>query len=118
MSTYRGAFPAMAVEAFSSPMRIGKHDWRLVTYWHPTMEYRDGRLTEIESQVVGYEWRPAGLAFDADWRRDTDWPRYDADNGQTAGLPASLRKLWDRNTWAHERKTRRPGETKAAGALL
>ena len=107
--TYRGAFPALAVERVSEPMRIGKHEWRLLTYWRHGMEYEDGRLVEVERRLTGYEWRPAGFPFDQDWRKDTEWPRYNPHNGTTAGLPATLRKLWERCTWAHGALTRRPG---------
>lgn len=102
------SFPAMAVERLSEPMVIGKHEWRLVLYWYPCMEYDEatGKYVDVERQVVGYEWRPAAGAWD--WRRDVEWPRYDSDNGQTAGMPRTLRKLWDRCPWAHGRKTRRP----------
>ena len=35
------------------------------------------------------------------WRRARDWPRYDFNNGQTRGLPVTLRKLYDACPWAH-----------------
>ena len=107
---YRGSFPALDVERVSEPMRIGKHEWRLVAYWRHGIDFGDDGPVEVERRLVGYEWRPAGdTAFDPDWRRDTEWPRYNPDNGATAGLPASLRKLWGRCPWAHGRKVRRTG---------
>lgn len=72
---------------------IGKTDWRIVFV----------RLTHIdgsEGRCVSYEWRRAaatiiGVTYDADpiWRDMEDHPRYDHNNGQTAGLPKSLAKL-------------------------
>ena len=50
-------------------------------------------------------------------RRDTQWPRYDPDNGQMAGLPAKLRRLWEKCPWAHDRKARRPGGNTPRGRL-
>lgn len=114
--TYRGAFPALAVERVSEPMRIGKHEWRLLTFWMPAIEYTGTGpdYEEIERRFTGYEWRRAGFPFDADWRKHEEWPRYNPDNGTTAGLPASLRKLWERCPWAHGAMTRRPGEAAKA----
>ena len=101
------AYPA---EHVSPSMTIGKHEWRLVTYWGKALHYDEasGKWNEHEQRYVAYEWRPKedGALGPDDWQRDVDWPRYDSDNGQTAGLPATLRKLWDQCPWAHERKTR------------
>ena len=79
----------------SEPFRIGRHDWRLVVY-----------RTNDRKVFSGYEWRRrattvCGMRFGADrWRRDTDWPRYDTNDGQYAGLPKSTRKLWQQCPWA------------------
>ena len=69
----------------SEPMVIGKHEWRVVKYlaW----------IVVQHEWCTGYEWRPVGSV---DWRSEKEWPTFDADNGQTAGLPASVRKLFDR----------------------
>ena len=97
--TGRGAFPATKVERRSGAMRIGKHEWRVVAFWHPGMEARDGGgWDEVEKLCIGYEWRRAGTG--EDWREDREWPRYDAHKGETAGLPRTLLKLWERCPWA------------------
>ena len=57
----RSAFAFHEIERVSEPMRIGRHEWRLVAYWRAGMEYIDGGLwEEVERRLVGYEWRPAG----------------------------------------------------------
>ena len=89
------------IERSSEPMRIGTHEWRLTLYWGWGCDVVDGRLVESERPLVGYEWRRIGPWSDGLWRRDVDWPRYDSHNGETAGLPRSLRRLWARCPWAH-----------------
>ena len=49
---------------------------------------------------VEYEWRRLDAPF-GHWRRARDWPRCDFNNGQTLGLPATLRKLYDVCPWAN-----------------
>ena len=110
----RSAFAAGAVEVeqVSEPMTIGRHDWRLTAYWAQSQEYvgeqeaqEDGTgaagYRTVERRFTGFEWRRAGDG--GPWCRDTEWPRYDADNGETAGLPRTLRRLWARCPWAHGR---------------
>ncbi|MBF0392693.1 MAG: hypothetical protein HQL38_08415 [Alphaproteobacteria bacterium] len=63
---------------FSEPMTIGKHEWR---------------IRFDEGGTINYEWRRLGQRM---WRSYRDWPSYDFNNGQTAGLPASVKKLWER----------------------
>ena len=84
-----------AIMRHSEVMQIGRHEWRLTLYRHP----RYGVL-------VGYEWRTPTLSYaphlgPGRWRRDEEWPRYDANDGQYAGLPRTLKKLWQRCPWAH-----------------
>ena len=74
----------------SAPRRIGKHEWRVTVY-----RLASGRA------VLGYEWRRAaetisGYTFPPNprWRRDVDWPKYDRHDGQHAGLPRTLLKLY------------------------
>jgi hypothetical protein len=43
---------------------------------------------------VGYEWRPYPSA---DWRPETDWPGYDHNDGQTAGLPDVTQEIYKAN---------------------
>lgn len=92
------------IERVSEPMRIRGYDWRLVLYWGRGCGFdEDGRLMETTTLLVGYEWRCAGAwGGRMPWQRDVDWPRYDSHNGETAGLPRTLRKLWERCPWAHK----------------
>ena len=36
--------------------------------------------------------------------RDENWPSYNHNDGQYAGMPHTLRKLWEQCPWAHTRK--------------
>lgn len=92
-------FRAKRIVRHSDPVTIGKHQWRLTLYEHPHY----GLLT-------GYEWRRAdgagfrtkGRTYRGDtWYLDEDWPSYNHNNGETAGMPKALRNLWDANPWAH-----------------
>ena len=74
----------------SPPRRIGKHEWRVTVYRH-----------RQHGAIVGYEWRRAaetvmGLTCPPGpyWRRDEHWPRYDRNDGQFAGMPRTLRRLY------------------------
>lgn len=76
--------------SFSEPMTIGKHEWRL--------RFEPGG-------TIAYEWRRLG---NADWQGQRQWPSYDLNNGLTLGLPASLKKLWERERQrivAHKNRT-------------
>ena len=98
----------------SDPIVVGRHEWRITLYIH---RHRP------RVPMIGYEWRRADrrdhrvktphgdytLPGDR-WRRDVDWPRYDADNGQTAGLPKTVFKLWECNPWARTRNLVRVGD--------
>ena len=75
----------------SEPRLIGKHEWRVTVYRHSQ-----------DRVVVGYEWRRAAetiLGFTYPpapyWRRDEDWPRYDHNDGMYAGMPRTLRRLYE-----------------------
>ena len=59
---------------------LGETEWRVTVYDHKRW-----------SRCVGYEWRRSGHWM---WRRDEDHPRYDSDDGQYAGLPKGLLKLY------------------------
>ena len=91
----------------SEPKRIGKHEWRLTLY----------RSEHHERPLIGYEWRradrspirrkcPRGVYFldGSTWMRDEDWPSYNHNDGQSAGMPRTLRKLWEQCPWAHTRE--------------
>ena len=65
----------------SSPITIGKHEWRLLVFWHETY----GFCTEYE------------------WRRDTsgpfrschDWPTHNGDDTH-GGMPKGIQRLYNR----------------------
>ena len=93
----------------SEPMRIGKHEWRLTLY----------RSDHHDRPLIGYEWRRAdrspirrkcpGGVYHLDgstWMRDQDWPSYNHNDGEYAGMPRTLRKLWEQCPWAHTREAR------------
>ena len=90
----------------SEPKTIGKHAWRLVQYRGVENRYvideatRIGRLVEMPTIFVDYEWQRLGERFE-DWRQARDWPKYDFNDGQHRGLPRNLRKLYDACPWAH-----------------
>ena len=78
----------------SKPMKIGKHEWRLVKV--------RGKYGIHAGQIyVEYEWRDP-RCYDSRWIEANRWPRYDFNNGMTGGLPKSLRKLYDVCPWAHD----------------
>ena len=90
---------AKSIIRHSAPFQIGKHQWRLTLYEHPHY-----------GLVTGYEWRRADGAdfrtgrrtYRGDtWYLDEDWPSYNHNNGETAGMPKGLRHLWNENPWAH-----------------
>ena len=91
-SDAQSAFATSGEILFRSPLRkIGKHEWRVNVYRH--RQY---------GAVVGYEWRRAaetimGRTFAPApyWRRDVDWPRYNHNDGQYAGMPRTLARLYD-----------------------
>ena len=103
------AFWMEGVIRISEPMRIGKHEWRLVLYRGTSLHYVgaqgddaavQGRWVERPCRCVGYEWRRT--SDPERWRRETEWPRYDINDGQFLGLPRRLRALWERCPWAHD----------------
>ena len=93
-------FPAFHDAVFrSDPMRIGKHDWRVVV----TPGFMGRRCIE-------YEWRRraetiCGHTFEAEpyWTEASQWPRYNPHDGQHAGLPKTLAKLYAANVDAIQR---------------
>lgn len=90
------------IERVSEPMRIRGYEWRLVLYWGRGCGFDGERLVETTTLFTGFEWRYDGGFHDAPWQRDVDWPRYDSHNGETAGLPRTLKRLWERCPWAHK----------------
>ena len=104
------AFWTEGVIRVSEPTRIGRHEWRLVLYHGTFMHYAEpqGRWTESPCQHVGYEWRSTSVP--ERWRRDTEWPRYDTNDGQFMGLPRRLLTLWERCPWAHDLRSKRAAQ--------
>ena len=75
----------------SNPMKIGKHEWRVLV----TDLYLGGRCTRYEwrtpSYTLGGYTHPASV-----WCSDQDWPTYDT-NDTYHGLPRSLDRLYRTN---------------------
>ena len=100
------AFSMEDIVRISDPMRIGQHEWRLVVYRGSTTQHeREAETdltvgTEVPCHFVEYEWRRFA-PYPEQWRKARDWPHYDINDGQTLGLPRTLRKLWERCPWAH-----------------
>lgn len=67
----------------SAPMTIGKHEWRLIIH---QSRVRPGH------NATTYQWREIGQRLT--WNDQRSWPTYDFNNGQTAGLPVTLRDLY------------------------
>ena len=69
-------------------MRTGKHEWRLAPYRGASLHYvgaegdeaPQGRWADRPGRCVGYERRRT--PDPERWRRETEWPRYDANDGQ------------------------------------
>ena len=72
----------------STPMRIGKREWRAVVYQNP------GSCGPVA--FTDYEWRyPAFSNIEADrWESMTTYPGYDSNDGTWAGCPKTLRRLY------------------------
>lgn len=78
-----------AIYFTSPPRQIGRHEWRAIVV--------DSRFS-FGGRVVDYEFRRLGdLPI---WRNCREWPGYDADNGQTAGLPVAIARLYDQHRTA------------------
>jgi hypothetical protein len=65
----------------SQPMLIGKHEWRLRIFNHPTY-----------GPCTTFEWRRAGSDG---WNPQRQWPSYDI-NHTYLGVPRGLDRLYDR----------------------
>ena len=77
----------MSDKFVSEPVRIGKHDWRVL------VDYRGFTIYEFRCLTLGcaYNHSPGR------WHDYRDWPRYDRDDGMYGGMPKTLVKLWDVN---------------------
>lgn len=68
----------------SPPMKIGKHEWRVVV---KPSSYYQGNCTE-------YQFRRIGATY---WMPGSEWPRYDINDGMYLGMPRSLVRLYERH---------------------
>lgn len=69
-----------------SPIKvIGKHEWMHLIYTH-----------FIHGPVGLHVWRPrqdwSGPYL---WRKEEEWPAYNSNDGEYAGMPRTLRRFWD-----------------------
>ena len=60
----------------SNPVKIGKHEWRVIVFTHPCY----GRCTE-------YQFRRTNTDY---WHEDKRWPGYNGNDGTYAGCPKTL----------------------------
>jgi len=72
----------------SEPMTIGKHDWRVIVYQHPSY----GPCTEYQFRRSAL----CGLPVNR-WNPDTEFHGYNHNDGMYAGLPKTLVKLYKKN---------------------
>lgn len=75
----------------SDPMKIGHKEWRVVVY--------DAQGKADVKAFTDYEWRNYGEVIEkaSEWRSMTNWPTYDSNDGEFAGCPHTLRKLYEKN---------------------
>jgi hypothetical protein len=62
-------------------------------------------MISLDGATVDFQWRRTGSL---EWRPAQDWPSYDANDGQTAGLPTRLRQLHAANRDWRERAQEAP----------
>ena len=75
---------AQALHTFP-PRIIGQHEWLIAI-----VETRWGRCNEyFWRRVPEYDWS------DRTWRRSSEWPSYNHDDGCFGGMPRTLRKYWE-----------------------
>lgn len=80
---------------YASPaMHIGKTQWRFVVL---TSLYGAGYSTD-------YEWLNTSCSDSGVWYPSRERKGYNGNDGMYAGLPKTLRKLWDR--YSHEYENR------------
>jgi hypothetical protein len=76
---------------YSTPVvKIGKHEWRMIVY--PTIYYGNCTMYQFRGIIELSD----GIIFRDKWENETNWPKYDSDNGATAGLPKTLSRLYYR----------------------
>lgn len=77
----------------SPPMKIGKTFWRFVVL---PSRYGPGLVTDYE--WLNTEYSNAGI-----WYPSNQWRSYNINDGMYAGLPKTLRKLWQLHSREYER---------------
>jgi hypothetical protein len=97
-----------AVYFASEPMKVGKHEWRVLVY---ESEYH-GRCTQYEWRIIDPPWQLG--CHGHDWRDHARWPTYDGNKGYS-GLPKTLQKLYVQNMVAIKATLR--GEPISAGPV-
>lgn len=91
---------------FTSPAtKIGKTFWRFVVL--PSL-YRPGVL------VTDYEWLNTEFNASGVWYPSNQWRTYNFNDGTYAGLPKSIRRLWERYHHKYD-QLNATVQTKAAG---
>lgn len=75
------------IHYISSPMKIGKTDWRLVI---KECEIYGGLEEGSKRLCTEYQWNKKGQ-----WQPDSKWPTYNI-NDTYYGMPRRLSKLYDR----------------------
>ncbi len=81
----------------SKPMKIGRHEWRVVVY-------RGDRTNAADApRYTDYEWRDPAYTFSGGeierasrWKEMTTWASYDDNDGCYAGCPHGLRRLYEK----------------------
>jgi hypothetical protein len=76
----------------SPPMKFGKTFWRFVVL---PSRFDYGLVTD-------YEWLNTAVSDNGIWYPSNQWPSYNFNDGLYAGLPKSLRKLWERHLHEYE----------------
>ena len=67
----------------SPPMKIGKHEWRVVV-----MPSRySGNCTEYQFRRIG----------ECHWKPQQEWPDYDINDGMYGGMPRTITRLYERH---------------------
>jgi hypothetical protein len=78
----------------SPPMKIGKHQWRIVI---TPQGYTQYEFKRPPIKLGGF------MVTDDTWRNYREWPEYDINDGTYGGMPRTLRKLWEANRLEIER---------------
>jgi hypothetical protein len=72
---------------------IGHTNWRVIVYERPEVfHYNSGNPQTYAERYTGYQFWTG-----TEWKRETEHPRYDYNDGTYAGLPKGLRTLFYEN---------------------